>query len=397
MSKFLSFTLFGLVYKKEKASDDQYHDHEDDHHDENEHHDEHGFEVDILVISIIDFAIAILCTIMVILFLKYIFKVKHSDNPFKKNDILSLSSIISYTLTIYIVIVHDILHMIELDGPFHFEFGITQWVTFFMGRILLQLSFLTKLVTVFRRSALKYHKCIPISLLILIISLFGYGVYILIIMGLNHEILSPLSHDFMTILIFVAADFATIMIITFLFLRNLYGILKRSNKRDKHNFQFLAAISKYSLLATIISIAVIIQFIALYIISISYHHEDEVNIEYLQHCISTVIIFIDTTCLYLSCKLAVKLYQKTCKYPHLCCTRLCQRWVKIKYGLGGDSIKNVEFEMTGIPSQTPRISAAAFGTYSQTPTHPTMTEATPRHNYTITEAPILESDQETQS
>ena len=83
-------------------------------------------------------------------------------------------------------------------------------------------------------------------------------------------------------------------------------------------------------MATIISIGVIVHLFALWIISTNYDHDDEVRVEYAQHCVSTVVIFIDTICLYLSCRLSKQIYEKFCKYPHKCCTFLCDKTIDIK-------------------------------------------------------------------
>merc|ERR1711933_305137 len=78
------------------------------------------------------------------------------------------------------------------------------------------------------------------------------------------------------------------------------------------------------------------------LISVYYVDEEEVHVEYLQHCISTVIIFMDTMCLYFSCKVAKGPYSKICKYPHRCYVKLCE--VALGVGSDKDDLEKIRLE-----------------------------------------------------
>ena len=216
------------------------HDHDHDSH-EHEHDHGHGAEADIIIISVIDIIITILCMIIVVHFIRYLVKynenykskIKDANNWFIRTDIFCLITILIYSVIIVIVVIHDILHFVGSEGSFHFELGLTQWILFFIGRVSLQLSFLSKLYATFWGSAYKYSISILIILLILIIGLFGYGIYIVISMGIHQEVLDPLSHDFVLILIFTGLDFALIMTIAYLFVSKLYVFMKLWNDRER--------------------------------------------------------------------------------------------------------------------------------------------------------------------
>ena len=322
------------------------------HHDDHDH--DHDHDGDLIALSIVDFLILILCIPILIHFIKYILDEKNynfgQDTLFRNGDIICFISIALYGLTIFIVVFHDILHFVDLDTviwDYHYQLGIIQWILFFMARITLHISFTYRIYSTFWASALKYNNIIYSVLYFAIICLFGYGIYIIITMWINKEILSPLSNDFTTMLIFIAADFTLIMVISYLFISKLYIIMKLHHKNTdsfddnlsenkqiimKSNDNFLNAISKYSLLTTIISIVVFIQLFSLWFISVYYHNDNELHVEYLKHTISTLVIFIDIICLYLSCRLSKKLFDRACKHPHKCCIKLCQKalWVNYK-------------------------------------------------------------------
>ena len=224
-----------------------------------------------------------------------------------------------------------------------------------------------KLYTVFAGSALNYSLKVFIIFGALLFGLFGYGMYISIYMWLNHEVLSPLSHDFEQVLVFVFADFLLILSIAFMFVRKLFNLMRTIKKTSmddsgENNEPLMNAIAKYSLLTTVISIVVILQFIALFLISVYYHDEEEVHVEYLQHCISTVIIFMDTMCLYFSCKVAKGPYSKICKYPHQCYVKLCQKYMGVE-----DQNKKIDLKLEKVASYE-----STNGNKSVSPTSSTM-------------------------
>ena len=360
-------------------SHDHDHDHDHDHGHGHDHDHDHDAGADVITISIIDFLILILCILILIKFIRYTLNkenytfgqsVNEKNNLFRIGDIISLVTIFLYGITIIIVVIHDILHFIDIGGNwnYHFDLGITQWILFLMARIMLQTSFAFKLYSTFCGSALKYHIAVYVILSVSIIALFGYGVYMTIAMGISGEIVSPLSHNFAIYLIFTGLDFMLIMVIAFLFIAKLYAVMKLmnadspdilyNNSMMNSNKNFLNAISKYSLLTTIISIIVIIQLLSLWLISVHYDHDDEVHVEYLQHCVSTVVIFIDLICLYLSCRLTKKLYDKLCKYPHKCCNKLCEKTMLVNYTIFNQ--KEIELKkMQTISSQSRTSSPTA--------------------------------------
>ena len=362
-----------------------------DHQNEDSHDHAHNADGDVIAISIIDFLILILCILILIHFTKYMLNkknynfnqsVKDKDNLFRIGDIICLTTIILYGITIIILIAHDILHFSKVDSEYyHVDLGITQWILFLIARIMLQISFAYKLYSTFCGSAMSHNNYVYIILSVAIFGLFVYGMYIVILMGINEDILSPLSHNFTTILLFTAADFALIMVIAYLFVSKLYSVMKLMNADSSHSNTlndnqmgndktFLNAISKYSLLTVIISIVVIIQLISLWFISIYYDHDEE-HTEYLQHCVSTVVIFIDVICLYLSCRLTKSLYNKICKYPHKCCNKLCKKAILINYRLFNSDEIQMRKMQTANSSQLSVQSPSPSPTIAEVPNTPT--------------------------
>ena len=340
---------------------------------------QHANDEDVIAISIVDFSILILCIFILIHFIKYILNKNNYNlgeslhtskyNLFRISDIICLLAIILYFFTIIILLAHDILHFIDIDPDYYcIQLGVSQWILFFIARVMLQASFAFKLFVTFHGSAITYNNYVYIILFTSIFCLFCYGIYIVVIMGENEEILSPLSHHYATILslIFTSTDFVLIMLIAYLFISKLYVGIKLMNITDssdnmlcnqsmmESNKAFLNAISKYSLLTTFISIMVMTQLVTLWIISIHYDHDDEVHVEYLQHCISTIVVSIDLVCLYLSCRLTKPLYAKICKYPHKFCNKLCEKTILIKYKRFKDEVKLRDIQITPTATPTPK-------------------------------------------
>eukprot|EP01083_Nonionella_stella_P042064 113806_1 len=316
-------------------------------------HDEHGLEADILPISIVDILIAILCMVMIIHFVIYL-KNEQRTLP----DIITFVTILFYFISILIILIHDILHFIEdsevqsIEASFHLELGIVQWFVFFISRALLQFSFLCKLFAVFHGSTLKYNKNVFLMVGLYISGLLVFGIVIVIQMAVMHSV-DPTETNMQFALIYTAFDVMLIGILVYLFVRKLYNLLLMMNSVGgggggsptsesanspgnfpifiEENKLFLGAMAKYSLITTTIGMSLIIQFVCLFIVSTHYAHANEVNIEYLQHCISTISIMIDLFCVYLSCKLSKRIYDVLCKYPHQkCCLLLCQQIVCVR-------------------------------------------------------------------
>ena len=123
--------------EEEHHSDEDHH--SDESHDHEHDHGEHASDADVVIISVVDIGILILCCMIVVHFIRYLKENRRlskevATSLFYKADIVCLSTIVLYTIIIMILIVHDILHLIELEARFHFEMGITQWILFFIAR-----------------------------------------------------------------------------------------------------------------------------------------------------------------------------------------------------------------------------------------------------------------------
>jgi len=154
--------------------------------------------------------------------------------------------------------------------------------------------------------------------------------------------------------IYTACDVILIGILTYLFIHKLYELLLMIYDEDNNhlfkeeNKSFLNAMAKYSLITTIIGMSLIIQFICLFVIATHYVHAEEINVEYLQHCISTIAIMIDLCCLYLSGKVAKKIFDVVCKYPHQkCCLLLCTKIIRVRFD------KETKVQMHRVVSSSP--------------------------------------------
>merc|ERR1712045_301075 len=74
------------------------------------------------------------------------------------------------------------------------------------------------------------------------------------------------------------------------------------------------------------------RYICIFVIAAYYVHPNEINIEYLQDCTSTIAIMIDILCLYLSCRLSTRIYDVMCQCPHQkCCVLLCTQIVRVRF------------------------------------------------------------------
>ena len=135
------------------------------------------------------------------------------------------------------------------------------------------------------------------------------------------------------VLTMIAIDMLTSLITAYLFINGLYKIMyqqfirseeppsrsisvknQTSNEKpdksqtptdNRYNQELIDVITKYSLLITIIICTSIIHVISLFLLNtLNPDHDAHGNFENLQHCITSISIFIESLCLYFSSKIS---------------------------------------------------------------------------------------------